>query len=229
MRHFCGYCGTPLSYWTEQPPAEARFISLTLGSLVGEDLRELEELGLLLPPSRLEAAAAGTAAADDDDDDDDDDDAAATTAALAVAAAAATSRLPVATMTAGGVGGGSPVDYDSGAAAAAAAAGLPWFEALLEGSRLGRMSSHRRRVQRTDASGSEFSVEWEIVEWTSEAAASGGGDDVDVGSSSGSGAETPAKRKHGELDEGGRGDEKGSGVETASAPRATAEVEMTEG
>jgi hypothetical protein len=47
LRHFCGFCGTPLAYWSESPSTEARFISLTLGSLSGEDLRDLEELGLL--------------------------------------------------------------------------------------------------------------------------------------------------------------------------------------
>ena len=46
-RHFCGFCGTPLSYWSENPKSEAEFISLTLGSLVGDDLRDLDELGLL--------------------------------------------------------------------------------------------------------------------------------------------------------------------------------------
>ncbi|KAI9810624.1 MAG: hypothetical protein M1827_006186 [Pycnora praestabilis] len=46
-RHFCGFCSTPISYWTEQPREEAEFISITLGSLVGEDLHDLEELGLL--------------------------------------------------------------------------------------------------------------------------------------------------------------------------------------
>jgi len=46
-RHFCGYCGTPLSWWTESPASEADYISLTLGSLSGADLRELDELGIL--------------------------------------------------------------------------------------------------------------------------------------------------------------------------------------
>jgi len=46
-RHFCGFCGTPLSYWSESPPSEAEYISLTLGSLTASDLRDLEELGLL--------------------------------------------------------------------------------------------------------------------------------------------------------------------------------------
>ncbi len=46
-RHFCGFCGTPLSYWSESPLSEAEYISLTLGSLSGSDLRDLDELGLL--------------------------------------------------------------------------------------------------------------------------------------------------------------------------------------
>ncbi|TPX09767.1 uncharacterized protein E0L32_008958 [Thyridium curvatum] len=46
-RHFCGFCGTPLSYWSEQPRSEADFISLTLGSLCREDLGDLEDMGLI--------------------------------------------------------------------------------------------------------------------------------------------------------------------------------------
>ena len=46
-RHFCGFCGTSLSYWSESPRSEADFIQLTLSSLVPEDLADLEELGLI--------------------------------------------------------------------------------------------------------------------------------------------------------------------------------------
>ncbi|TDZ27100.1 hypothetical protein C8035_v011971 [Colletotrichum spinosum] len=46
-RYFCGFCGTPLSYWTERPHTEADYIHLTLASLCGEDLRDLEDLGLI--------------------------------------------------------------------------------------------------------------------------------------------------------------------------------------
>lgn len=52
-RYFCGFCGTPLTYWSEQPQEESDFLSVTLGSLLGEDLRELGELGLL-PQGALE-------------------------------------------------------------------------------------------------------------------------------------------------------------------------------
>ncbi|KAI1743604.1 hypothetical protein F4680DRAFT_456744 [Xylaria scruposa] len=47
QRSFCGYCGTPLSYWSEQPSSEAEYIQLTLGSLLTEDLHNLQELGLI--------------------------------------------------------------------------------------------------------------------------------------------------------------------------------------
>ncbi|KAK7225700.1 hypothetical protein V2G26_013703 [Clonostachys chloroleuca] len=47
MRHFCGFCGTPLSYWCENPISEASYINLTLGSLLQDDLRDLEDMGLL--------------------------------------------------------------------------------------------------------------------------------------------------------------------------------------
>jgi hypothetical protein len=53
-RHFCGFCGTSLSYWSESPPGEADYISLTLGSLSRDDLEDLEDLGLL-PPTPREA------------------------------------------------------------------------------------------------------------------------------------------------------------------------------
>jgi hypothetical protein len=46
-RHFCGFCGTPLSFWSEAPRDEADYIHLTLGSLCAEDLNDIEELGLL--------------------------------------------------------------------------------------------------------------------------------------------------------------------------------------
>lgn len=54
-RHFCGFCGTPLSYWSESPPTEADYISLTLGSLSSGDLRDLGDLGLL-PKEALDEA-----------------------------------------------------------------------------------------------------------------------------------------------------------------------------
>ncbi|ETN38072.1 uncharacterized protein HMPREF1541_07696 [Cyphellophora europaea CBS 101466] len=53
-RVFCGFCGTHLSYWTEQPAEEAEYLSITLGSLLGEDIRALQDLDLL--PDDVEAS-----------------------------------------------------------------------------------------------------------------------------------------------------------------------------
>jgi len=47
IRHFCGFCGTPLSYWSETPSVEADYIRLTVGSLLTDDLHELEDMGLI--------------------------------------------------------------------------------------------------------------------------------------------------------------------------------------
>jgi hypothetical protein len=46
-RNFCGYCGTHLTHWSERPEEEADYLNVTVGSLFGEDLRALEELGFL--------------------------------------------------------------------------------------------------------------------------------------------------------------------------------------
>ncbi|KAI1609073.1 hypothetical protein EDD37DRAFT_137810 [Exophiala viscosa] len=47
QRIFCGYCGTHLSFWSEQPPSEADFLNITLGSLVNDDIRALQDLELV--------------------------------------------------------------------------------------------------------------------------------------------------------------------------------------
>jgi hypothetical protein len=46
-RVFCGYCGTHLTYWTEAAEDDADYLDVTVGSLFGEDLRSLAEIGLL--------------------------------------------------------------------------------------------------------------------------------------------------------------------------------------
>jgi hypothetical protein len=61
--------------------------------------------------------------------------------------------------------------------------GLPWFESLVDGSKLGNM----RRSWGSRQSGSgRFKVEWEIVEWT----------EADDNEST-----SPVKRKIGEVEE----------------------------
>lgn len=46
-RHFCGFCGTPLSYWSEESPEEADWICVNLGSFKNESVERMEDAGLL--------------------------------------------------------------------------------------------------------------------------------------------------------------------------------------
>ena len=48
-RHFCGFCGTSLSYWSEESPEEANFVRVNIGSLKSESMDRLQEEGLLEP------------------------------------------------------------------------------------------------------------------------------------------------------------------------------------
>lgn len=45
-RYFCGFCGTQLTYWTEESREEADWVCVSIGSLRSESLEILEEAGL---------------------------------------------------------------------------------------------------------------------------------------------------------------------------------------
>ena len=47
QRRFCGYCGTSLTYWCENPLSEAKFILITLGSLKAQHLNDLADMGFV--------------------------------------------------------------------------------------------------------------------------------------------------------------------------------------
>lgn len=117
-RHFCGFCGTPLSYWSEEPRSEAEFINLTLGSLLREDIRDLEDIGLI-PQDGDEDAPSGSETAP---------------------AATPTTRT-----------------------ALQQSFGVPWFDGLIEGSRLGNM---RRSYGTRRSRDGQTSIEWDIVEFS---------------------------------------------------------------
>ncbi|KAG4416945.1 hypothetical protein IFR04_009889 [Cadophora malorum] len=156
-RHFCGFCGTPLAYWSEETPAEASYISLTLGSLMGSDLRDLEELGVL-PTEAVEDAVG---------------------------------ERKVIESAGGGVGAGEKGEGKGGVLSEGSGngigeEGLPWFETMVKGSRLGNVQ--RSWGERRSGNG-RFKVEWEIVEWTED------------GGEGGEGTKSPAKRKLGEVDQ----------------------------
>ncbi|KAJ4391353.1 hypothetical protein N0V93_004970 [Gnomoniopsis smithogilvyi] len=123
-RTFCGVCGTPLTYWSEQPRTEADYIQVTMGSLSREDLGDLEDLGLI-PESPIEApqfdipAIAGRQATSPGDATSD----------------------PVATT--------STALHPTGTYRETV--GVPWFESIIEGSSLGgRLRTTRGTRQSAD-------------------------------------------------------------------------------
>ena len=146
LRHFCGFCGTPISYWSEQPRSEAEYIQLTLGSLLTEDLHGLEEIGLV------------PGASENDHDND----------RMGVAATAP-----------------APADPSASQLIGRDVTGIPWFEGLVSGSRLGNLQMTRGARESQDG---RIRVEWEISEWTA--------DDEDANT---------GKRKRGDADTGDTG------------------------
>lgn len=137
MRHFCGFCGTPLSYWSEQPRSEADFIQVALGSLCSENLHDLEDLGL----------------APDVDDE--------------VGETVPTTPQDTEMV----VSPSNEVMVRDGVGRRETAGGLPWFETLISGSKLGNMQTAKGISQSRDGS---VRVEWEVYEWTDEDGTAGG-------------------------------------------------------
>lgn len=137
-RIFCGFCGTPLTYWSESPREEADFMSVALGSLSGDDLRLLEDLDVL-PPDVAEETLHNTPDV--------------RTKASLISTTSSTSE--------GAPRPDSVVKrYRQGTAG-----GIPWFEEMIEGSRLGRIMTSRRGIGVRDGQSATF--EWEISEWRS--------------------------------------------------------------
>lgn len=137
MRHFCGFCGTPLSYWSEQPRAEAEFIQLALGSLSSEDLGDLEDLGLI-PGSEDEEAP------------------------VPQAQGVAAGPSPPSPGAGGRTHDGDRADIVL-RTGRETLGGLPWFDTLVEGSRLGMMRTSKGSSRSKDGT---VRVEWEVVEYT---------------------------------------------------------------
>lgn len=133
-RNFCGFCGTPLSYWSEEPRSEADYINLTLGSLLQEDLQDLEDLGLVREDSEGEAEQK------------------------------------------------QAVPQQNQGTALRQSFGVPWFDGMVEGTRLGRM---RRTHGIKQSERGTVKIEWEIIDQ------SDADDDADGESASG----LPGKRK----------------------------------
>ncbi|KAJ5816076.1 Glutathione-dependent formaldehyde-activating enzyme/centromere protein V [Penicillium robsamsonii] len=139
QRVFCGYCGTPLTFWTEDPIEESNFMSITIGSLLADDQRALDDLKLLPQDSDEETSRAGASTSSD----------------LAPAFETASSSVIV------------PPSNDSPNISRSLqhgrTGGIPWFEEMVEGSRLGRLMRSRRGMGVSDDQST--SIQWEFSEW----------------------------------------------------------------
>ncbi|KAL8761018.1 MAG: hypothetical protein Q9184_002831 [Pyrenodesmia sp. 2 TL-2023] len=62
-RHFCGFCGTPLTHWTEEKKGEADWILVNLGSLSSQSIEKLSDEGLLYGDDDGQSPNAAAAAA----------------------------------------------------------------------------------------------------------------------------------------------------------------------
>ena len=59
-RHFCGFCGTPLSHWSEKSRDEAEWVCVSMGSLDSDSMSLLSDAGLLPTVQDEELSAATT-------------------------------------------------------------------------------------------------------------------------------------------------------------------------
>lgn len=137
QRVFCGFCGTPLTSWTEDPREESDFTSVTIGSLFGDHQRLLEDLNLLPEESDEETPA--------------DEQ-------VEVVQRAPPASTPLSSPVVPAVNNSDlSRHYRQGNLG-----GIPWFEELVEGSRLGRMLKARRGMGVSDDQSTAF--EWEVSE-----------------------------------------------------------------
>lgn len=113
-------------------------MSVTLGSLSGKDQRTLEDLDLLPETSDEDEEESGNVEV--------------------ISSRPTTAR---ATSPSAGNEQGLTRSFRQGTAG-----GIPWFEEMIEGSRLGRLMKSRRGVGVSDDQST--SIEWEISEWSTD-------------------------------------------------------------
>ncbi|KAL4913506.1 hypothetical protein BDW62DRAFT_214160 [Aspergillus aurantiobrunneus] len=142
QRVFCGFCGSPLTYWSELPRGEADYMSVTIGSLCGDDQRILEDLQLL--PQWEEPETSGSTAAEQTP----------TTPIPPTSTSSPTLIVPSDAPTSG-----LARTYRHGTTD-----GIPWFEQMIDGSGLGQLLKMRRGVGVSDDQST--TIEWEVSEWT---------------------------------------------------------------
>lgn len=186
-RQFCGYCGSHLTRWNEGLHAytttnEAGYLDVTLGSLLNESLEKLEALRIL-----------------PDDDSDEDSSTAGAEGLIRGASINDEDHIPTTEATPSGVDAPvapAPLSHIRTATREAMQPphnlqnrGMPYFEEMVENSRLGRI---KRRMGGHTSEDGTTSVQWEVVE-----IGGGSGEDspmMDVSASSSSDPAAPNKR-----------------------------------
>lgn len=166
-RQFCGYCGTHLTAWNEAEESAADFLDVTLGSLLNESLLKLESLNIIPDTAEDEEALVQGGYVDDED------------------------HIQVNEEGMGGVEGPgarsslttTPQQADTGSVRRMQNRGIPYFEEMVENSRLGRIK--RQKGGHTSQDG-RTTVQWEVVEIDNtessplETAAEAGGGDARI-------------------------------------------------
>ena len=141
QRVFCGFCGTPLTYWSEDPREESDYMSVTVGSLFGDHQRLLEDLDLL--PEESES----------------DEETPAEEQVEVSRSGQPLSSTPSSSVVVPTAGNDPQVSrqYRQGNMG-----GIPWFEEMVEGSRLGRLLKTRRGMGISDDQSTM--MQWEVSE-----------------------------------------------------------------
>lgn len=170
-RHFCGYCGTQLSFWREDmsDANAAEWVFVNLGAIGGEGLDTLDAWGIL-------------GSLDQDDEDDEEAERTADMEDDTALVSASTRRGPDGRVVRTRAQGAREVR------------GQPWFEEVIEGTRLGRIK--RSRGGQTNADGRGH-VEWSVVEYEEGTGDEDEGEDGELQVPNGNG-----KRKAGEMSAG---------------------------
>ena len=184
-----------MTYWSESPRNEADFVSVTIGSLHGDDQRTLEDLDLL--PGSSEDEEEDDEEEEPESEEEVDDEVPASRhpvpASSTATAAPPSSSVVVPTF------GSEPLLTRS--TRHGTASGIPWFEEMIEGSRLGRVMKGRRGMGVSDDDSTK--IQWEVSEWHDDG--TGGAVRQMQSSSSSYSRDSSGKRKRGSRAELGEG------------------------
>ncbi|KAL5629337.1 hypothetical protein BROUX41_001944 [Berkeleyomyces rouxiae] len=172
-RNFCGFCGTPLSFWSEEPHSEAEYIQVSLGSLLREDLHDLEELGYVLgsedeterpahvvePGSELTASSANSGSSHGTKGEPPNTRAVGSKVGTSEARNRSTNTVDMSKKDS--FSKSQPLLHQR------VSTQLPWFEGFFDDF-MAKGRLHRHHGTHTSKDGSTH-VEWEVVEWTGDA------------------------------------------------------------